>query len=118
MSKSKVAVLRTKPGTVFTDYHRLMNHWRTVMPADSFYDISYEQLVADNENQARKLIDFCGLPWNDACLESHKTERKVRTASLTQVRQPVYTSSIDRWRRYEKHLGPLLDILGDLAPNG
>jgi len=72
--------------------------------------------VTDHENQARALLEYCNLPWDDACLNFHKNERNIRTASVTQVRQPLYTSSVERWRKYEKHLGPLLAALGDLAP--
>jgi hypothetical protein len=78
--------------------------------------VQYEDIVADMEGQARRLIDYCELEWNDACLEFHKNKRSVRTASLTQVRQPIYNSSVERWRHYEKFLGPLLSALGDLAP--
>lgn len=102
-------------GNYYRNYAILMDHWRKVLPENSFYEVQYEDLVSDNENQARKLIEFCGLEWNDACLESHKTERSIKTASVTQVRQPIYTSSVERWRKYEKHLQPLLDVLGELA---
>lgn len=101
----------------YSGYARLMAHWRRVLPAGTFLDIHYEDIVRDRETQARHLIEYCGLKWDDRCLESHKTERTVRTASLLQVREPVYTSSVERWRRYERHLGPLLDALGDLVPN-
>jgi len=102
-------------GKYYVDYTRLMAHWRKVLPEGAFLDVRYEDLVADNEAQARRLIAYCGLEWNDACLESHKTERSVRTASVTQVRQPIYTSSVERWRKYEEFLKPLLDELGDLV---
>jgi tetratricopeptide (TPR) repeat protein len=103
-------------GRFYRSYDALMTHWRNVLPADAFYEVQYEELVADNENQARALINYCGLEWNDACLESHKTERNIRTASVTQVRQPIYKSSVERWRQYEPYLGPLLKVLGDLVP--
>ena len=103
-------------GRYYVDYARLMAHWRNVLPPDAFLDIRYEDIVKDQEGQARKLIEYCGLEWNDACLDFHKTKRSVRTASLTQVRQPIYNSSVERWRSYEKFLGPLLDVLGDLVP--
>ena len=106
----------TEIGRYYRNYAKLMDHWWDVLPAGSFYEVQYEDLVADNENQARALIKYCGLEWSDACLESHKTERNIRTASVTQVRQPIYNTSVERWRKYEKHLGPLLDALGDLAP--
>lgn len=104
-------------GRYYADYARLMDHWRKVLPAGAFLDIHYEDIVADQEGQARRLLDYCGLEWNDACLDFHKTKRQVRTASVTQVRQPIYTTSVERWRKYEKFLGPLLDELGDLVPN-
>jgi len=103
-------------GRYYVSYARLMAHWRNVLPAGAFLDIRYEDIVADQEAQARKLIKYCGLEWNDACLDFHKTKRPIRTASLTQVRQPIYNSSVERWRSYEKFLGPLLDALGDLVP--
>jgi tetratricopeptide (TPR) repeat protein len=102
-------------GRYYSDYARLMSHWRRVLPEGAFLDVRYEDLVADNEVQARRLIEYCGLEWNDACMESHKTKRPVRTPSVTQVRQPIYTSSIERWRKYEAFLKPLLDELGDLV---
>ncbi|MBU0688226.1 MAG: tetratricopeptide repeat protein [Gammaproteobacteria bacterium] len=104
-------------GHYYADYARLMDHWRAVLPADSFYDVQYEDIVADQEGEARKLLAYCGLEWNDACLDFHKTQRQVRTASVVQVRQPIYASSVERWRKYEQFLGPLLDELGDLVPN-
>jgi len=103
-------------GRYYRNYAQLMDHWRKVLPPGAFYEIQYEELVNDNENQTRALLDYCGLEWDEACLNSHKTERNVRTASITQVRQPIYKSSVDRWRKYEGHLGPLLAALGDLVP--
>ena len=70
----------------------------------------------DKEAQTRRLIDYCGLAWHDACLESHKTERVVKTASITQVRQPVYQSSVERWRSYEAYLQPLFEELRKYFP--
>jgi tetratricopeptide (TPR) repeat protein len=103
-------------GGYYIDYARLMDHWRDVLPAGAFLDVQYEDIVADQEAQARRMTGFCGLEWNDACIDFHKHERSVRTASWAQVRQPIYKSSVERWRPYEKYLGPLLDALGDLAP--
>lgn len=102
-------------GRHYLNYTRLMHHWQQVMPQDSFIEVQYEDIVADMEGQARRLIDFCGIEWDDACLNFHKNKRNIRTASVTQVRQPIYTSSVERWRNYEKYLGPLLDTLGDLV---
>jgi tetratricopeptide (TPR) repeat protein len=102
-------------GRYYADYVRLMAHWRRVLPEGILLDVRYEDLVADTEAQARRLIEYCGLEWNDACLEFYKTKRAVRTASVTQVRQPIYTTSVERWRQYEPFLKPLLDELGDLV---
>ena len=77
--------------------------------------VQYEELVVDQVSQSRRLIEYCGLEWHYSCLEFHKTERSVRTASVAQVRNPMYTSSVGRWRPYEKFLGPLLEVLGDLV---
>jgi hypothetical protein len=74
--------------------------------------VQYEDLVADLEGQSRRIISFLGLPWNAACLDFHRTERTVQTSSDWQVRQPIYTRSVGRWRNYERHLGPLFEALG------
>lgn len=103
-------------GRYYADYSRLMEHWRSVLPAGAFLEVQYEDIVADQETQARRMIDFCGLDWNDACIDFHKNKRSVLTLSLAQVRQPIYKSSVERWRSYENFIGPLLDALGDLAP--
>lgn len=103
-------------GRYYVDYMSIMAHWREVLPAGSFYEIQYEALVANQEEESRKLIAYCGLDWNDACLDPHKTERSVKTASVTQVRQPVYKTSVERWRVYEKFLGPLLEELQPVMP--
>ncbi|NNG03009.1 MAG: tetratricopeptide repeat protein [Inquilinus sp.] len=102
-------------GRYYRAYRGLMEHWRTVLPPGRILEVNYEDLVSDVEGQARRLVDHCGLPWDDACLSFHKAERQVRTASVRQVRQPIYRSSVAKWRKYEKHLGPLLTSLGDLA---
>ncbi len=104
-------------GRYYRNYAILMAHWRKVLPAGAFYEVQYENMVADHENEVRALLKYCKLPWDDACLDFHKTKRNIRTASVTQVRQPIYTSSVERWRKYEAHLGPLLDALGDLVPS-
>jgi len=87
-------------------YLDLMEYWRNILP-DFIYDLSYERLVDDQESQIRKLLDFCHLPWDDACLDFHKTRRKVRTASNAQARRPIYRDSVKLWKRYEKQLEPL-----------
>ena len=90
---------------------RLMNEWRNALPLPML-ELQYEELVADLEGQSRRLIDFLGLPWDPACLEFYRTETTVLTASTWQVRQPIYQGSVGRWRHYERHLGPLLEVLG------
>ncbi len=85
-----------------------MDHWRSVLPAGAMLDVAYEDVVDDLEQQARRLIDYCGLAWDDRCLSFHETSRPVATASNVQVRQPLYRSSVARWRRYEAYLEPLL----------
>ncbi len=92
-------------------YQRLMTHWREVLPADVFLEVRYESLVDDLEPEARRLLAHCNLPWDDACLEFHKTSRAVNTASMTQVRQPIYRGSVGRWRPDPVLLRPLLEAL-------
>lgn len=75
--------------------------------------VTYEDFVADQESNARRIIEFLGLPWNDACLRPHESKRVAATRSIDQVRKPVYKASVARWKKYEKHLGPLLAALGD-----
>ena len=93
-------------GRFYRMYDRLMQGWRTALPGQML-ELSYEQLVADFEPQVRALVAFCGLPWDDACLRFHESRRSVRTASLAQVRRPIYTNSVGRWKNYEKELAPL-----------
>jgi len=102
-------------GRYYRDYARLMEHWRRVLPSP-LLEVPYEALVADQEGWSRRLIAFLGLDWDDRCLAFYRSERQVKTASVWQVRQPVYASSIGRWRRYSKHLGPLFAALGIEPP--
>ncbi len=95
----------------YRQYRRLMAHWRAVLPPGTIYDLKYENLVDDTESESRKLLEFLGLEWESSILEFHNRESTVFTASKWQVRQRVYTSSKERWRRYEKHIGPLLALL-------
>ncbi len=94
---------------------RMLTHWRAVLPLPML-DVHYEQLVANLETESRRLVAFLGLDWDPACLDFHRTERPVLTASVWQVRQPVYASSVGRWRHYSRHLGPLLEGLRGIAP--
>jgi hypothetical protein len=89
----------------FREYQRVMDHWRQVLPA--LLEIDYEDTVADLERAARRLVSACGLEWEPACLAFHESRSPVRTASVTQVRQPIYTRSVARWKNYEAALAPL-----------
>ncbi|MCS6851376.1 MAG: tetratricopeptide repeat protein [Gemmataceae bacterium] len=91
---------------------RLMEHWRQVLPVPML-EVSYEETVADLEGTARRMIDFIGLDWDPACVAFHQTKRVVRTASLSQVRQPIYSRSVGRWRHYADELQPLLRLLAE-----
>jgi tetratricopeptide (TPR) repeat protein len=97
----------------YRDYLRLMEHWRRVLPS-AMLEVDYEELVADQEGVSRRIVSFCGLDWNDACLDFYKSERPVRTGSSVQVRRPLYADSVGRWRSYEGYLEPLKEALGDL----
>jgi tetratricopeptide (TPR) repeat protein len=96
----------------FHQYQRMMEHWRNVLPVP-LLEIDYEETVADLEGVARKLIEFCGLPWEPGCLKYQRTKRPVRTASAVQVRQPIYTTSVGRWRHYEQLMPTLLSAIPD-----
>lgn len=100
-------------GRYWRAYDRLMAHWRAVLPPGRFLDVSYEGVVADLETWARRMIDYCGLPWDDACLRYYESKRQVRSASFAQVRKPIYADSIGRWKPFARHLGPLLQAMGE-----
>ena len=100
----------TDIGEYFLQYQRLMDHWHTVLPG-AVLTVQYEELVGDFENQTRRLLAHCELPFEDACLRFYETERPVRTPSSEQVRRPIYTSSIGFWRNYEGRLGELREVL-------
>jgi tetratricopeptide (TPR) repeat protein len=95
-------------GRYYRRYRMLMAHWRDVLPAGRILDVRYEDVVSDLERQARRIVAHCGLDWDPRCLAFHNTERTVRTASATQVRQPIYKDSVGRWRAHEHFLDPLL----------
>ena len=99
-------------GTYYRQYVRLMAHWDQVLP-DFVLRVQHEDVVDDLEGQVRRLLDFCDLPFESACLDFHKTDRTVRTPSAEQVRQPIYRSGLDQWRNFEKHLDPLKAALGE-----
>lgn len=94
----------------YRGYRRIMEHWRSVLRVPML-DIVYEDLVTDMPTNVRRLIEFVGLPWDDRCMRPHENRRVVQTASIDQVRRPVYDSSVNRWRHYERHLGPLIEGL-------
>lgn len=97
-------------GFYYKQYERLMQHWHTVLPG-RIMDINYADTIADPEYWTRKLISHIGLEWDDACLAPHKLERSVKTPSHWQVRQPIYKTSVQRWKNYEQYIQPLLDAL-------
>ena len=103
-------------GAEYAAYRGVMEHWGRVLPG-RVVDVDHEALVADPERRIRWLVtEACGLAWNDACLRFHEAAGPVRTASSGQVRQPIFTTSVARWRRYERELAPLLAALGPYAP--
>ncbi|HWE04493.1 MAG TPA: sulfotransferase [Tepidisphaeraceae bacterium] len=93
----------------YRDYRRLMNHWKAVLRVP-ILEVRYEALVADVKGQTVRMLDFLSVPWNDACLDFHKSKRMANTASREQVRRPLYSSSVGRWRHYEKHIPQLLGL--------
>lgn len=100
-------------GEYYLQYQRVMDHWHEVMPG-KVLDVQYEDVVADTETQIRRILDHCGLGFEESCLNFHQTDRAVKTASSEQVRQPIYASSVHTWRHYEEHLGDLIEVLEPL----
>ncbi|GGF75201.1 sulfotransferase [Azorhizobium oxalatiphilum] len=103
-------------GGFYRQYEALMAVWRDALPASHFIEMDYERLVADQEGETRRLLDRLGLPWDARCLDFHRTQRPVRTASLVQVREPVHGRAVGRWRQHADHLQPLLEALEQTAP--
>jgi len=102
-----------EPGDIasrFSQYLRLMEHWRAALPV-TIHEVDYEDAVADLEPVARRLLAACGVDWEPACLDFHRTQRPIRTASSTQVREPIYTRSVARWKNYERDLAALFEAL-------
>jgi len=95
----------------YAEYVRVMKHWHSILPAGAILDVPYEGLVDDQEAWSRKMLEFVGLPWDPKCLDFHQSSRSVVTASKWQVRQKISQSSVERWRNYAKHVGPLLTLL-------
>ena len=103
-------------GAQYVRYREMMDHWDAVLPG-RIVTVRHEDLVESPDEKIRWLVTkACGLKWDDACLRFYETDRPVRTASIAQVRQPIFKSSVERWRRYEAHLGPLFEALGPYAP--
>jgi hypothetical protein len=104
-------------GHYYRGYVDLMDHWDAVLPEGRILRVQHEDVLDDLEGQVRRLLDYCGLPFDRACIDFHKTERAVRTASSEQVRRPLNKSGLEQWRPYEAHLETLKAALGpDLAP--
>jgi len=89
-------------------YQRIMNHWHKVIPG-RFIEMNYEDLVANQEIESKKLINYIGLNWDEKCLRFYESDRIVRTASITQVRQPIYKKSVAKWRSYENSISHLFE---------
>ncbi len=100
----------TELGRYYLDYQRLMSHWHNLFPGE-ILNVQYEELVMDQERVSKQLIDYLGLEWDEKCLDFHNNERDVRTSSNIQVRQPMFTKSINRWKHYERQLQPLIEVL-------
>ena len=100
-------------GEYYYEYQHLMEHWHEVIP-NFILDVHYEKVVNDLETEVKRMLDFCGLSFEENCLRFYETERAVKTASSEQVRQPLYSSSVNLWRNYENNLGDLIDILQPL----
>ena len=94
----------------YDEYLRVTEHWRSILPATALLEVPYEGLIEDQERWSRRMLEFIGLPWDPRCLEFHKTDRVVITASRWQVRQKIHASSVGRWKHYEQFLGPLLRL--------
>jgi len=105
----------TDIGEYFLQYQRMMDYWHDVLPGRCL-TVQYEDMVTDFENQVRRLLDYCELPWEENCIRFYETDRPVRTASSEQVRQPVYTRSIHFWRNYEDRLDELKEVLEPVLP--
>ena len=103
----------TEIGEYWLQYQRMMDHWARVLPG-RVLTVQYEEVVSDFEAQVRRLLEFCGLPWEDACLRFYDSDRPVRTPSAEQVRQPIYDRSVGHWRHYETKLGELIDVIAPL----
>jgi tetratricopeptide (TPR) repeat protein len=98
-------------GHYYNRYIALMEHWHAVLPAGTILDCRYEDMVENTEAQARRVLEYIGLPWDERCLDFHNNKRRVKTASQAQVQKPIYKTSVARWKHYEKYLGPLEELI-------
>lgn len=98
-------------GRYFSSYRKLMEHWRRVLPSNILLEVDYEDMIENLEVNVRRILEFCGLPWHDGCLEFYKTNRAVKTASAMQVRKPIYRTSLGRWRKCIDLIEPLQQVL-------
>ncbi len=98
-------------GRYYGKYRELIDHWHKVLPEGVLVTVQYEDVVADTEKEAKRLIEFLGLPWNEKCVDFHKSDRPVKTASVAQVRKPIYKTSVKRWKKYGEGLQPLVDAI-------
>ena len=88
-----------------------MSHWKAILPAHQLLEVSYEDVIENREEVTRKMIDFAGLDWDNACLHHERNQRNVNTPSVWQVRQPIYKTSVERWRKFEPWLGEFSELL-------
>jgi len=105
-------------GRRYLRYHRLMEHWRAVLPPSRMLEVRYEDVVAELERETRRMLAHIGLPWHEACLSFHENRRAVRTASVIQVRRRLYAGSIGRWQRFARQLEPLRRLLAPVLDDG
>ena len=98
-------------GRQYLRYRKLMKHWHDVLPSGRILDVRYEENISNSERELRRILDYLGLPWDPACLKFHESDRIVRTASVAQVRKPIYSSSVARWRNFEAYLRPLREAI-------
>ena len=100
-------------GEFYLEYDKLMSHWDELLPG-KVLRVQYENVVSDLENQVKRILSHCNLPFERACVDFHQTKRAVRTASSEQVRQPIYQGSINTWKKFDSHIEPLKEILRPL----
>lgn len=103
-------------GRFYRTYRNLMDYWEATLPSRQYQTVDYEKVVADQEGETKRMLELLGLEWQEACLAFHSTKREIRTHSALEVRQPIYNSSVERWRPYEKELAPLFEAL-DIKPD-